>query len=122
MIGTRTWTTEIFLTEGSGVTRARAVLHTDGSAAFEGTGSARSNPGDVVIPTTGDAHAVAEALRGLARSVQAARKLPSPVGSPPEGSAPRTDHLMVDGNGNPVSVPGQWRRTGGTVHQSAAGR
>lgn len=50
MIREKTWTVSLFLTEGDGVTRAEAVLHSGADHELRGVGRAQRDPDDYEIP------------------------------------------------------------------------
>jgi len=72
MIGEKTWTVGIFLTEGDRVTRAEAVLHSGSDRELRGVGRARCDPDDYEIPEIGDEVAACRALADLARKLRGA--------------------------------------------------
>ena len=73
MTATRTWAVEISLTEERDMTHAHALLRTDTATVFEGSGSALSNPSDVIVPLADDELATEQALLDLAQHVRVAR-------------------------------------------------
>jgi len=66
----KTWKVSIFLTEGDGVTRAEAVLHSGADRELRGVGRARCDPDDYEIPEIGDEVAASRALADLARGLR----------------------------------------------------
>ncbi|MDT3446689.1 MULTISPECIES: DUF1876 domain-containing protein [unclassified Pseudofrankia] len=70
MIIEKTWTVDVFLTEGEGLTRAEAVLHCGTDRELRGAGHARRNPDDREIPAIGDEVAASRALADLARALR----------------------------------------------------
>jgi len=70
MIREKTWTVTVFLTEGDGLTRAEAVLHSGADRELRGVGRARRDPDDYEIPEIGDEVAASRALADLARRLQ----------------------------------------------------
>jgi len=70
MIREKTWTVSLFLTEGDGVTRAEAVLHSGANRELRGVGRARRDPDDYEIPEIGDEVAASRALADLARGLR----------------------------------------------------
>ena len=77
------WNVTVSLSEEDGHVNASAVLHAGGKV-FEGSGTARSNPSDVVRPAPGAAHATERALLDLVDSIRCARSQRFAVG----GSGP----------------------------------
>jgi hypothetical protein len=70
MIRESTWTVDVFLTEGDGVTWAEAVLRSGADRELRGTGMARCDPDDYDIPEIGDEVAASRALADLARRLR----------------------------------------------------
>ncbi|MFE0130670.1 DUF1876 domain-containing protein [Streptomyces sp. NPDC059037] len=60
------WTVQIYITEESDETLARAVLTTRDTSTVTGRGAARRNPVDRPIPEIGDELAASRALEDLA--------------------------------------------------------
>jgi hypothetical protein len=67
-----TWNVTVSLSEEDGHVYANAVLRAGGKV-FEGSGTASSNPSDVVRPAPGAAHATERALLDLVDSIRCAR-------------------------------------------------
>ncbi|MCW2912635.1 MAG: hypothetical protein JWN52_703 [Actinomycetia bacterium] len=59
------WNVQIYISEDSDATVARAVLHTRDTGKVTGTGLARRNPADRDVPEIGDELAVSRALADL---------------------------------------------------------
>jgi hypothetical protein len=70
MIREKTWTVNVFLTEGDDVTRAEAVLRAGADRELRGVGRARRDPEDYEIPEIGDEVAACRALADLARGLR----------------------------------------------------
>ena len=62
----KSWNVQVHISEEGDITRARAVLTTDGPEPLQVTGEARRNPGDRNVPEIGDELATARALSELA--------------------------------------------------------
>jgi hypothetical protein len=60
------WNVQIYISEDSDATVARAVLYTRDTGKVTGTGQARRNPADRDVPEIGDELAVSRALADLA--------------------------------------------------------
>jgi hypothetical protein len=67
-----TWNVTVSLSDEDGHVYANAVLRAGGKV-FEGSGTASSNPSDVVRPAPGAAHATERALLDLVDSIRCAR-------------------------------------------------
>jgi hypothetical protein len=70
MIREKTWKVDLYLTEGEGLTRAEAVLHSGVTRELVGVGRARRDPDDYEIPEIGDEVAASRALADLARALR----------------------------------------------------
>jgi hypothetical protein len=82
MIREKSWTVDLFVTEGDGLTLAEAVLYSGTDRELRGAGRARRNPDDYEIPEIGDEVAVSRALKDLARLLRgtAARDIEAVTG------------------------------------------
>ena len=65
----KSWTVQIDIGEHGGTTRATAHLRTGDSTSLTGTGTARRNPADPLVPEIGDELAAARALSQLAHAL-----------------------------------------------------
>ena len=62
---TKQWRVDVFVSEEGNTTKARAMLTGDSPTTVAGTGIARRNPHDPVVPEIGDEVAVGRALAAL---------------------------------------------------------
>lgn len=69
MTGTKTWNTEISITEIDSEVRAEARLRGKDGGQMVGQGTARCNPADENVPDIGDELAVARAMSDLSHQL-----------------------------------------------------